>query len=168
MMIKQSLEAEVEQWGLLGHPAIQQRFVLAKGREYQGRVRPKEVPKMPDKNCFQNSNVLAEMLDYTYVEGYALSPGIPLLVHHAWCVDPFNRVVDATWRNPEKSFYFGVPFRAATVEQETARTGCYSILAGELVINHEYIFAQCPDILGVVEAMRRKRKCETVQPVDQR
>lgn len=146
MNIKQALESEIEQWGQLGHPALQQRFVLEKGRKFFGHTRPKHLPRMTPKNCFQNSHALAQESTLKYVEGYAISPHAPLLVHHAWCVDHLHRVVDVTWDAPERSFYFGVKIDRETMERETDRTGSYSVLSGEIRINDTFIFEQCPHL----------------------
>lgn len=79
---------------------------------YRGLVRV--VPQ----GCFDNAYRLARASRgvLRYVEGYAHRM-IP--VHHAWCVDPDDRVVDLTW-DPIGSEYFGVVFDLDTVAR--ART----------------------------------------------
>lgn len=51
---------------------------------------------------------------FRYVEGWALTV-IP--VHHAWCIDGQDRVVELTWRHPGLA-YFGAVF---TIEEVQAR-----------------------------------------------
>lgn len=51
------------------------------------------------KCCFANAQRLASRgvaLGLQYVEGYALSPGLPEPIYHAWCVWR-RRPIDVTW-----------------------------------------------------------------------
>lgn len=85
--------------------------VLADGRSFRSRsptqsqigvvcsalrkivLRPRE--------CFRNS-ILIAMYDrsrrISYCEGFALQSGLPLPIHHAWCILDGVTVIDLTWR----------------------------------------------------------------------
>ena len=63
--------------------------------------RPQKLPKGyrwgKQKECFPNAARLADKFrNLTYNEGFAHGAVIP--VHHAWCTDEFNNVIDNTWR----------------------------------------------------------------------
>lgn len=98
-------------------------FVLAHGREWRPAPLQERSPikRGVQKQCFANSQAtLVKLLgkgletDYTYVEGYATSGDLDFTfpVLHAWLVDREGKVVDVTWKQPEASVYFGVPFRS--------------------------------------------------------
>lgn len=79
--------------------------------------------------CFQNAGELCLSSGgrLRYVEGLAMSV-IP--VHHAWCVDREDRVVDPTWRSPKVEVereYFGVAFEHGDVRDEILRTGYWGL-----------------------------------------
>ena len=95
-------------------------FLLTHGVEYQGTpwtaFRGSGWRRMKPKQCFENSFKKAATVEgLTYCEGFAYAGLIS--VHHAWCVDEFDRVVDFTWRVSEvirtdqtEWAYFGVKF----------------------------------------------------------
>ena len=59
--------------------------------------------------CFSNALLLMRRdLDLSYCEGYAQYGGVPLPIHHAWCVTQAGGVVDPTWADGDG--YFGVWF----------------------------------------------------------
>lgn len=91
-------------------------FLLRHGQFWQPAPLPRCVKPMPIRMCYHNSQLLARRRKgLRYVEGVALGV-IP--THHAWCVDPDGRVIDATWASVEPSLltehgpigtsYFGV------------------------------------------------------------
>jgi hypothetical protein len=92
-----------------------EELVLAHGKYYTPQELPKNFPRMPAKNCYQNAQKLVEeqyRTNYhddkgytlTYVEGYAISV-IPLL--HAWVIDDKGNVIDPTWEDTSGE-YFGI------------------------------------------------------------
>jgi len=114
-------------------------FVLSHGREWTPAPLQEKAPikRGIPKQCFSNSQaILVKLLrkgiekDYTYVEGYASSGDLDFIfpVHHAWLVDRDGRVIDATWKKPEDSVYFGVPFRSEYVFDLIEKTSKYHSL----------------------------------------
>lgn len=157
MSIKTLIEEEVSRWELLGHPALMQRFVLLKGQLCKPAKRPKHLVRGMPKMCFQNSFVLAESMGLTYVEGYATGEALPgFLVHHGWCLDEYDNVVDVTWGYPEKCEYFGVRFSRDQYHEATDMTKCYSALDSSLGLNAEWMFTQCPELKTLVGEVRKK------------
>ena len=104
---------------IMGDPSLVYEFLLAHGKEYSGlpwkTFRGSGWRRMKPQHCFENAFVAADRHGLTYCEGYATTGIFP--VHHAWCLDDDNRVVDFTWReekigreHPSEWQYFGVAF----------------------------------------------------------
>jgi hypothetical protein len=101
-------------------------FILKYGREWAATPRPRGVHKQRAKQCYANSqkHLLAtawrsDAAVLTYVEGWAihaLTGGFAML--HGWLVDRDGRVLDLTWKQPQGSIYFGVPFRDEYVRRQ--------------------------------------------------
>jgi hypothetical protein len=85
--------------------------VLDHGKEYQAAPLPAGIDRGAPKQCFQNALNIADDSELAYTEGYMLRPGVPLLVHHAWCVTPDGVVVDPTISDPETCGYYGIEFQ---------------------------------------------------------
>lgn len=64
--------------------------------------------QLTPKACFANAQYMSQLSErgLRYVEGYAVCI-IP--VHHAWCVDENDNVVEVTWKEPGVA-YFGLEF----------------------------------------------------------
>lgn len=97
-------------------------FTLKHGREWKAAPFKERSPirRGVPKQCFANcQGILLKLFKkgqheaYTYVEGYASSGNLDFTfpVLHAWLTDQDGNVIDPTWGNPEKSIYFGVPFK---------------------------------------------------------
>ena len=57
-----------------------------------------------ERECFKNASELWLVNDdLRYVEGLAMTDGIDLGIHHAWCVTADGEVVDPTWRLDDDS-----------------------------------------------------------------
>lgn len=84
---------------------------LEHGREYDTAPLPPDVTRGPAKQCFQNAINIADDDELVYTEGYVLRPGVPMLIHHAWCVTPDGTVVDPTLDRPEECAYYGIEFQ---------------------------------------------------------
>ena len=75
--------------------------------------------------CFMNAFRLMNNKGYTYVEGIAMPANTLFPVHHAWCVDEFNHVIDPTWI--DGAAYFGVHLNKSFVYQRALRSKKYGI-----------------------------------------
>ena len=76
------------------------------------KPRPKGVRKLRDKLCFWNAFCRSEEFGWRYVEGWALTDGVP--IHHAWCVDDKGTVIETTWKDLGE-FYYGCTFDLTTL-----------------------------------------------------
>lgn len=92
-------------------------WILGYGQGFKYRDRPAEVERDIPKECFRNALLLAmSRPDLNYAEGFVLSTDLPILIHHAWCVDLAGLVVEPTLPRtdedgectPENTTYFGV------------------------------------------------------------
>jgi hypothetical protein len=65
--------------------------------------------------------------DHFYVEGYVLSPKVPIAIHHAWTVNKAGQVIDPTldWR--EGSAYMGVKFTQKDLLRRIVASGYYGL-----------------------------------------
>lgn len=113
-MITELLEQMNNAYQALGRPANMYGWVLEHGRQYNSAALPDDVAKGEVKECFANAINCALEHGYTYAEGSACRPegarAIPMAVHHAWCVNDADYVIDPTWDDPEGSEYYGVEF----------------------------------------------------------
>lgn len=103
-------------------------LVLQHGTEFKGVDRPAHVNRRIPKECFSNSLQLALDLGLTYVEGYCLSTNVPVLVHHAWCIDENRTVIDSTLEDPSKYEYIGIPMDFDFAMNVALKTGYYGVL----------------------------------------
>lgn len=111
--------------------ACKEEFILEHGQEWIAAKRPATISKRNDGECFSNSaSVLAERQDWVYVEGMAITAGLPdHVVHHAWLIDPQTRkVIDPTWNEPENATYFGVPFKDLYLLQVVTERKQYGVI----------------------------------------
>jgi hypothetical protein len=86
-------------------------YVLKFGKFYEGRPLPDKYERGRRGNCFCDATMMTVHNDgLRYVEGFAfhLNLGPHFLMHHAWCLDRDNRVVDPTWGCGLA--YYGVAF----------------------------------------------------------
>ena len=79
-------------------------------------------------HCFANAFALVARHSYLrYVEGFALGP-LAMAIHHAWCADGDDRVIDPTWDLMGLA-YFGIVVEPATL---TAWANARSTFPGPL------------------------------------
>jgi hypothetical protein len=125
-----------------GNTVSVEAFLLEYGEEFTANARPEWVEQMTPKMCFMNAFILVDeqvggllgedVPDLTYCEGYVLSSGLPIPIHHAWCVTDDGTLVDPTLQDrttEETVTYFGV--RVADFEglnEVLEETGTYSVL----------------------------------------
>jgi hypothetical protein len=95
----------------LGHTTSVYSIVLDHGSEYEAAPLPAGIARGVPKQCFQNAIDIADDDELVYAEGYMLRPGVPFLIHHAWCVTPAGDVVDPTIEDPETCAYYGIDFQ---------------------------------------------------------
>jgi hypothetical protein len=89
-------------------------FVLRHGSFYEARLCGKPAN---NRACFGNSLVIAELLGWRYVEGFALNLfGLP--IHHAWIVDVGGQALELTWA-ALGSGYMGVEFDPLRADDAT-------------------------------------------------
>lgn len=116
-------------------------FVLRNAKQQKKGIKlPKNIVKGKLKSCFKNATHLAlENSHLKYFEGYAISNfGIfPLL--HAWVENEQGEVIDNTWNEPHKCFYFGVCFDHETLKEEIFKNEIYGLLNLGYKVNIELI-----------------------------
>lgn len=115
-------------------------FVLKNAKEQKkGMKLPKNIVKGKLKSCFKNAtHLVLENPNLKYFEGYAVSNlGIPLL--HAWVENEQGEIIDNTWKDPHKCFYFGVCFDSKTLKEEILKNEIYGLLNLGYKVNVELI-----------------------------
>ena len=150
-MITTLLDNEIAAYNAFGHPALMQRFIKSKGSVQPVLAHlPKSIKRGLPRNCFQNAYNLA-MMGFRYVEGYGVTPAIPLLIHHAWVLDEQGYVIDNTWENSPSCMYVGVELPLDTLLAETFKSGCYGVLDTGMGINATFILQQAPELVDILE-----------------
>jgi len=98
-------------------------FVLRHGAFCRAQPLPRGYRHGAVKQCFGNAFKLTlRSQGLRYVEGYAVPVESAVLLHHAWCVDRDDRVIDVTWRRVGIG-YFGVVFSLDVVARSIASGG---------------------------------------------
>lgn len=95
----------------MGHGRSIYSELLKHGREFTAQPLPEDIERGTPRECFQNCLNIADGDTLIYCEGYALRPDLGILIHHAWCIDGDEMVVDPTWDDPETCLYFGIDFQ---------------------------------------------------------
>jgi hypothetical protein len=114
-----------------GFMAIE-KAVLHAGRDMPGAALPSNYLRGLPKACFQNSRRLARRrAKLRYVEGYVVRPDIGFPIHHGWCINYRDELIDVTIEKPEECTYIGVVFAAhevvrwaTTTSTSLLNTGC--------------------------------------------
>jgi hypothetical protein len=85
----------------MGGAWLLHEFLLRNGKKFFSQPKPRRYKMRMAKFCFHNSRELVSRSKgkLRYAEGYIVSPDLPLLIHHAWCVDGEDRVIDVTLRD---------------------------------------------------------------------
>lgn len=114
------IEMMIEQdkgFKLLGAPPNPfYEFLMQHGTRWTGSTRPRNPDDCgPKKECFSNAGKLAcdKREHYRYAEGVAYNPdlGIPIIMHHGWCVSvKTGKVIDPTWDGGKDVQYVGYVF----------------------------------------------------------
>jgi len=155
-LLRECVQQEAEAWRRFvpsGHVGawLKAEFVHRKGIACIAQPLPAGVRRMPAQQCFRNAFLLIDRhpdLGLTYCEGYVMLPEIALPIHHAWCIDAENRVVDPTLRTPEQNAYFGVPVdRVEHVALALKRNGIVCVLVNEReMVEADWILSKCPEL----------------------
>jgi len=154
--ITKVLQERVDGFAALGHVPLLELFVLRNGKIMKPRRRIGS--KKPDKNCFENSLKLVTA-DVSYVEGFAMSAGLGIPMHHAW-VDVGGKAMDPTWKNYNNSEYIGVSFSDKAAWSETIKLGYYGLLSGDF-INAELLFRMDPELEDIMNRGKEARYEQT-------
>jgi hypothetical protein len=113
-----------------------EEFVLKEGRAMQLTPKdPKVTPGVP-KECFKNSTDYAlAHRDHLYVEGYVMSPKVPVAIHHAWVLNKAGLVIDPTlgWR--KGSAYWGVSFTTDDMLRRILKTKYYGLYCDDIRVS---------------------------------
>ena len=156
MNIEKMLQAEIDNFAVIGYPALMQRFVVRNGRAMTPvKDVPLDVKRGQPKNCFMNATHLA-FQGYQYVEGYAYAPNLPILIQHAWVIDTDGNVIDNTWERREGTQYFGVEFDIDVLTDEIHRTGVYGLLDTGMGINVDFLFRVDPDLKQLLNEFQQQ------------
>ncbi len=84
--------------------------------------RPKGYRKRRDQECFYNAQMLAIEDRGRYVEGYAQSRHLNMLVHHAWITLDGVHAIDPTWQEPGAK-YIGIEVDTVTLAKAMCAKG---------------------------------------------
>lgn len=101
-----------------------EEIVLKIGQFDIVRPLPKNIKRGKMGLCFQNAFRLMER-GFIYVEGIAVPERINFPVHHSWCVDQFNNVLDPTWN--DGIAYLGIHLDKMFVYERILRRRKYGI-----------------------------------------
>lgn len=154
--MRDDIEKYVNQVSEIGFPALIERFVLRNGKPYAPM--PHIGRKRKDKECFKNAAeyVLSERTSpkARYVEGLARGPVCGLLIHHAW-VEIDGQAMDPTWRDAERSEYYGFAFEKNMLIDQLIQNKVYGLLDIG-IINTKLIFQLDPMLQNIIADMQNK------------
>lgn len=164
--LQRYLDSTATNWATLGHPATIERFVLRQGKCYDigQRIGPRGTPK----ECFSNAAnfVLQNGPRYSYVEGFYMSPKLPIAIHHAWVRiidnDAHLRGFDPTLDEDRARAgdYVGVEFDRDTLREELLKNKVYGLLDHGRGVNTDLLFRIDPELRSVVQGIITTRKHE--------
>lgn len=117
-------------------------FVLEHGRAFTAQKLPNWCERGIPKECFSNATHLAMETGLTYVEGFMLRDGLPIPIHHGWCVDG-DLVIDPTIDKPQECEYYGIPIDADFLMLHTTTSGIYGLLDNP---NSQRIYETLPEM----------------------
>lgn len=113
----QMMQEQDKGFELLGAPPNPfYEFLIKHGTRWTGSTKPRNPDDCgPKKECFSNAGKLAcdKREHYLYAEGVAYNPdlGVPIIMHHGWCVSvKSGKVIDPTWDGGKLVQYVGYVF----------------------------------------------------------
>lgn len=144
--VEKTLTEYVEMVGKIGHPAMLESFVLKHGKPYEQAPLADLSLQGPARMCFRNATLASlDRFVGVYTEGFAISPGLGIPIHHAWLTID-GRAVDVTW-NYTGCSYFGIEFDRSDVRRWIVQNGYYGLLSGEM-INVDLMRERDPDFVA--------------------
>lgn len=152
-----ALESQSSNFKELGCPSLNLDFILRFGEpEKQGVKRPKGTRKQAYKQCYRNATryvLFNPGSGWEYFEGYAISGlGFPMM--HAWC-EREGRVLDLTWRDPDRCFYKGIRVPADMLRDKVMRARCYGAFTDQIGYpDYEFMRLIEPRVEDMVESYR--------------
>lgn len=159
--LRQHLANEVAAWPHLGHYPLVTAFVLRNGVEMAPRARIG--PKRPNRQCFKNAAefVMARRLagddSCRYAEGFAISAGLGIPIHHAW-VEIDGEAMDPTWAEPGQAYY-GLPVEWQVHADEMLRRNIHGVLVDEIGLpNLPFIERMDPELMAHANAWAAARE----------
>jgi hypothetical protein len=130
--IKSMIENERDAFKLLGSNTwVLHELILRNGQECISQPLPSRFKLRPQRACYWNAQrLIRKKSKLRYCEGYMSRPDLPLLINHAWAVDPEDRVIDPTlraqgahWSGSGEAGYFGIVFSRELMAQLKPRLG---------------------------------------------
>jgi hypothetical protein len=163
-MIKDQLKELVDNWAVLGHPALLENFVLRNGKEFTPRKRIGRKRMM--KECFKNAQEFVwENPETTYVEGWVVNSSLPFPIHHAWVTVTGKDAMDPTL-DAKGHEYFGIAFNTRITHSQMLKNKVYGILDPGHGLNYELMFELDPELKTICERIRENGKAKRLS--DQR
>jgi hypothetical protein len=150
--VKSLLSECVRVWNEIGAPALLEQAVLLSGENFHPIPYPESM-RGEEKQCFCNATklVLEDPENLTYVEGFAVRRRLALPIHHAWCVNKSNQVIDPTWTKPEECSYFGIKIPQEILERRMIETGFYGVLTTGEIIDPDFLVELVPELSKFIE-----------------
>lgn len=123
-----------------------EEFVLREGEAMALTRKDPRVKRGTPKECFSNStHYVLEHPDHTYVEGFVLSPKVPIAIHHAWTVNKAGLVIDPTLEWRKGSAYFGVKFATEDLLRRIRASGYYGLYCADGIRLSDLVLGLDPD-----------------------
>jgi hypothetical protein len=160
--IRQLLEHNVTGHRYIGNvtDVAMEMYLLRRGQTFPGCQLPSPFKYKLPRECFHNSRLLAARHpSLRYAEGLAITTAkgmsYPTPIHHAWCLDRGNRVIDATWEpfegeQPENWQYIGVAFSSDMLKetQRYVNVDSSSLLGDQTTrrLNLDWMMHDCRDL----------------------
>ena len=109
------------------------KYLEKNGKEWEAAPLPSDIKMGTPKECYSNAtHLILRHPELSYCEGIAYPGDLPssLGFLHAWAVDKDGKVVDPTFREPEKAKYFGVKYDNDKYLKHIQKTETYGVLGG--------------------------------------
>jgi hypothetical protein len=152
--LRNALRTQSDSWAALAAhsgkliigPRILPEVVLHAGIDCIAQPLPRRMKRGQQKACFANAiaKVRKSGGGLTYVEGFAMRADLSIPMHHGWCIDAGNRVIDPTWDEPEACVYVGVPIPLGLYNKVTAPDDSASAFDGSRGLRIHFLASLAP------------------------